>query len=78
MLVVCSFQLNDLGHYAEALMTKGVLAPRGSDDQLEVSMGTFQPIRPKICDLGFVRYISRQTLKYELIETANLLSQLEI
>ena len=29
-------ELNDEGHYAEALMTKGVLALRGSDKQLEV------------------------------------------
>ncbi|ELT92606.1 hypothetical protein CAPTEDRAFT_221726 [Capitella teleta] len=28
-------QLQDSGHYAEALMTKGVLAKRGSDQQLE-------------------------------------------
>ncbi len=30
-------QLKDEGHYAEALMTKGVLAPRGSMVQLKVS-----------------------------------------
>ena len=30
------FQLNDQGHYAEALMTKGVLAPRGCMEQLKV------------------------------------------
>ena len=30
------WQLNDMGHYAEALMTKGVLAPRGSMEQLKV------------------------------------------
>ena len=29
-------QLNDMGHYAEALMTKGVLARRGSMEQLKV------------------------------------------
>lgn len=29
-------ELNDMGHYAEALMTKGVLAPRGSMEQLKV------------------------------------------
>lgn len=29
-------ELNDLGHYAEALMTKGVLAPRGSMEQLKL------------------------------------------
>ncbi|XP_064604560.1 TPR repeat-containing protein DDB_G0287407-like isoform X2 [Liolophura sinensis] len=28
-------ELNDMGHYAEALMTKGVLAPRGSMEQLK-------------------------------------------
>ena len=33
---VC-LQLNDQGHYAEALMTKGVLAPRGCMEQLKVS-----------------------------------------
>ena len=31
-------QLNDMGHYAEALMTKGVLARRGSMEQLKVRM----------------------------------------
>ena len=30
------FKLKDDGHYAEALMTKGVLAPRGSMEQLKV------------------------------------------
>ncbi|KAK7100982.1 hypothetical protein V1264_023836 [Littorina saxatilis] len=29
-------ELNDMGHYAEALMTKGVLAPRGSMEQLKL------------------------------------------
>lgn len=29
-------ELNDIGHYAEALMTKGVLAPRGSMEQLKL------------------------------------------
>ncbi|KAK3090415.1 hypothetical protein FSP39_011663 [Pinctada imbricata] len=29
-------ELNDQGHYAEALMTKGVLAPRGSMEQLKL------------------------------------------
>ncbi|XP_059178256.1 TPR repeat-containing protein DDB_G0287407-like isoform X2 [Physella acuta] len=29
-------ELSDMGHYAEALMTKGVLAPRGSMEQLKL------------------------------------------
>ena len=34
-------ELNDMGHYAEALMTKGVLAPRGSMEQLKVRTSVF-------------------------------------
>lgn len=37
-LCLCLQQLNDMGHYAEALMTKGVLAPRGSMEQLKVTL----------------------------------------
>ena len=47
------FQLNDQGHYAEALMTKGVLAPRGCMEQLKVCI--FVPAHKILVLIAYVQ-----------------------